>query len=254
MRLAVLAICLFAAGCTGIRPGGPAPADPPAADALRARLGAAACVTASLLVRIVGADGEGEIFTLRLWAPGDGRVRVLANKLDVDFLTALVAADGTYTAVLPRARLWTRGRLGGADDPVLLRDLALLVAEVAQGPVPARAAVGAGPDGQWRFADPATGWQAAVRIGGDGLPSGKTLSGRDGAELRRLAYSRWQDFDGLHRPSVTELRAAGDPSVCTIRVKTLDAPPTISPERMALAVPDGAAEVAPAEFTRRIGD
>lgn len=247
MRLLILALCLLGAACTG--PPRPAPA---AAEALRARLGSAPCLAASLLVRIVPPEGEGELFTLRLWSPADGRVRVLAHKLDVDFLSALVAADGSYTAVLPREQVWTRGRLGTASDPPLLRDLALLVAEVRHGPLPPQAVVSAGTDRTLDFADRATGWAARLSLGADGLPSAKLLLAADGSQQRRLGYDRWQSFEGLLRPTVVGLTVAGDQSVCTVRLKALDAPPAISPERMALHLPTGAVEVAPEELARRL--
>lgn len=247
MRFLILAVCLVCAACTGpVRP------SPPATDALRARLGTASCVAASLLVRVVPPDGEGEMFTLRVWSPPDGRVRVIAHKLDVDFLSALVAADGSYTAVLPREQVWARGRLGSADDPLLLRDLALLVAEIRHGPLPPDAVATPDPDQALRFADRATGWTAVLRLGADGLPVGKRLLAADGREQRRLAYDRWQAFEGLQRPSVVGLTVAGDPASCTIRLKSFDAPPMISDERMTLRLPDAAVEVAPQEFARRL--
>jgi hypothetical protein len=248
MRLLVLALCLSGAACT--TPPRPAPPD---VEALRARLGSASCVAAALLVRIVPVDAEGELFTLRVWSPADGRVRVIAHKLDVDFLSALVAADGSYTAVLPREKIWTRGRLGGAGDPLLLRDLSLLVAEIRHGPLPPDAAAVSGPGRTLGFPDRATGWEAVLNLGVDGLPVGKRLLAADGGEQRRLSYDRWQGFDGLLRPSVVGLTVAGDPGSCTVRLKSLDAPPTISDERMTLRLPEAAVEVAPAELARRIG-
>lgn len=250
MRSLSLLACVLLSACTsGVRP------SPPDASALSARLGSAGCVTASLLVRIVPVPeaDDGEVFTLRIWSPPDGRVRVSAHKLDVDFLSALVMNDGSYTAVLPRERVWARGRLGGAADPVLLRDLALLVAEVRHGPLPASVAVVQGADRTLEFVDPGTGWKAVLGIGANGLPVGKRLLAADGSEQRRLTYEHWQGFDGLLRPTVVGLVVAGDPATGTIRLKTLDTPPTISDERMQLHLPESAIEVTPDELARRLG-
>lgn len=248
MRPLFLAACLCLAACTGpVRP------SPPDVAALRARLGSAPCVAASLLVRIVPPEGEGELFTLRVWSPPDGRVRVLAHKLDVDFLSALVAADGTYLAVLPRERVWARGRLGSASDPVLLRDLALLVAEVRHGPLPPGMTVTPAAARCVRFSDQGTGWTAELDIGADGLPLGKRLLAADGSEVRRLRYDRWQAFEGLLRPSVVGLTVTGDPATCTIRLKSFDAPPAISDERMQLQPPAEAVEVSPEDLARQLG-
>lgn len=246
--LAVLAMLVWAAGCSSIRQHG-AEVDP---AAVRARLGQAPCAVASLLIKIEPKEGEGELFTLRLWVAGDGRVRVLAHKLDVDFLSALVEADGSYVALLPREKVWTRGHLGSPDDPLLLRDLAVMVAEVCQGPIPPGAATAA--DGHWRIRD-AAGWTADLAFDPvSGKPSGKRLLAADGSEGRRLAYARWQVFDGLDRPTAVVLNVVGDTATYAIRLKSLDAPPGISAERMALHIPEGASEIAVAEFAKRVGE
>lgn len=240
MRIALLlGILLLLAGCPDGRQ--PPPADP---VALQTRLGQAGCVAASLLVRTVPPEGEGEQFSLRLWADGEGRIRVLAQKLDVDFLAALVEADGSYRAHDPRSGTRTAGRLGATDDPALLRDLALLVGEARHGPVPPGATVRTDAAGAWRFA--VAGGEAVVAFAAD-LPSGKTLPGRT------LAYERWTTFEGLTRPSLVRLRVDGDPTTYVIRLKALDAPGAISAQRMTLAIPDDAVALEPAEFARRLG-
>lgn len=241
---AVLVLCV--AGCGG----GVRPASPPAgaaADALRQRLGTAQTVVASLLVQIVPDQGETELFTLRLWSTTDRAIRLRVLKLDVAILDALVQPDGAYQAVLVRERVATSGRLGAPDDPQLLRDLRLLMDELRHGPIPVGVLVA---DGAWTWADP-TGWQARLGMGPDGLPASKLLFDGE-TEMRRLAYQRWQAYEGLQRPSQVELRAHGDPSTIRIRVKNLDDPGTISAERMALNVPAEAERVAPDEFTRRM--
>lgn len=244
-RLALAGLLLIVAGCgAGTRP---QPVAGAAADALRQRLGSAGTVVASLLVQIVPEQGETELFTLRLWSTADSTIRLRVQKLDVAVIDALVRPDGAYEALLVRERVATAGRLGGADDPRLLRDLRLLMDELRHGPLPAAVAVA---EPGWTWADP-TGWQARLELGPDRLPSAKVLL--DGAvEVRRLAYQRWQAYEGLTRPSQVELHALGDPSTIRVRIKSLDDPGLISPERMALAVPADVERVDPAEFTRRM--
>lgn len=208
--------------------------------------GGAATVVASLLVQIVPEQGDAEVFTLRLWSPADRSIRVRVQKLDVAILDALVRPDGAYEALLVRERTATAGRLGAADDPLLLRDLRLLMSELRDGPVPA----GVVPDAEGSWDDP-VGWRAQVELGQDALPALKVL--REGrTEMRRLAYRRWQDFETLRRPSQVELRVHGDPATIRVRVKSLDDPGAISPERMALVIPAEAERVAPGEFERRM--
>ena len=239
----VLALVLILAGCAdGPRPGGPD------AAALRARLGSAEVLSASLAVQISPAQGEGEVFTLRLWRAGDGAVRLKAKKLDVDFLDALVRPDGRYEAILPRERIATAGTLGSPEDPPLLRDLHLLMSDLRDGPLPRSAA----PAGEarrltWNEA----GWSAELDLTADGLPSAKRLSA-GGVVQREVTYTRWQAYEGLTRPSQVRLRIPGDDGVTAIRLTSLDTPPVISAERMALRIADGIERVKPAEFSRRM--
>lgn len=234
IRLTVAALCVLLAACAGtVRPQPVAGVD---GDALRQRLGAATTVVASLLIQTVPEQGEPEVFTLRLWSTADRAVRVRAQKLDVAILDALVQPDGSYQAVLLREHVATSGRLGAADDPLLLRDLGLLLDELREGPAPAVAT---------------GGWTAELEAGPDGLPAAKILRA-GGEQVRRLDYRRWQDFDGLLRPSQVELRIPGETMVTRLRVKSLDDPGSISPERMALTVPSDAASVTPAEFAKRM--
>lgn len=244
--LLALVTLLLVAGCCGrVQPQVHEPAE------ARERLGQTPCLAAAMLIKSMPRDGGGELFTLQLWATADGRVRVLAHKLDVDFLSALVAADGTYTAVLPRAKVWTRGKLGAADDPALLRDLALLVGELRNGPIPPGPATGI--PGGWRMRDPATGWTAELSVDTiSGMPTAKRLLAADGTMLRRLAYGRWQSYDSLVRPSTVTLEVAGDDATYAIRLKHLESLPEISPERMAMQPPGGAAEVDAATFAQRM--
>ncbi len=249
MRLSQVMLVVLALGvvaCTGpsVRP-----AVAPDAQALRQRLGLADTIAASLLIRIQPAQGDGELFTLRLWADVTGTVRLRAQKLDVDVLDAVVQADGSYRALLVREHVATAGTLGGPDDPALLDDVRMLLDELRYGPVPAAVVVTGGAD-TWSWRDP-SGAEVVLGLAPDGLPTSKRLS-TAGAILRSLDYARWQAFDELQRPSQVTLRSAGDGDVTTIRIKSLDTPPAISAERMALRLPEGTAQVDVAEFSRRL--
>jgi hypothetical protein len=245
MRLLIGVLILLVAACGhGVRPD--AGMD---VQALRQRLGAAQTVVASLLVQIVPEDGEAEMFTVRLWSTADRAIRLRVLKLDVTILDARVRPDGAYEALLVREHVTTSGMLGSADDPLLLRDLRLLIDELRYGPIPSDAVVTAGPSGlTW---PDATGWQAGLELAADGFPSAKVLSA-DGVEMRRLAYQRWRSFDALTRPAQVTLQANGDAAVVRIRVKSLDDPGAITAERMALTIPDDAERVDPTAFTERM--
>ena len=239
--LVLLIMAVLCAGCPDSRP------NPPTPEPLR--LGHADTVVASLLIRTEPVQGEGEQFTLRLWSTADGAVRLRAQKLDVDVLDALVRADGAYDALLVRERVATAGRLGGADDPLLLRDLRLMMSELRDGPLP-RGAVATGTAQQLTWPD-ALGWQAELDLGPDGLPTAKRLRAGE-VVVRTIAYARWQTNDGLTRASQVRLHGAAEDGVLAIRVKSLDTPPVISPERMALRIPDDVERVDPVEFTQRM--
>jgi hypothetical protein len=237
---AIVLLCLLLTACGSGR------ADPPPdAAGLRARLVSAEVVVASLLLQTRPAVGEGETFSLRLWAAADGRVRVRAQKLDVDFLEALIRADGAYEAWLPREQVATSGRLDAADALPLLADLRLLLAELRHGPLPPGVVPGPG----WTWS--ADGREVALTLGVDGLPTAKSL-GRAGTEELALGYAQWKHFDGLLRPVSVTLRQIASGDTVAIRLKSLDDPPVISAERMALRVPDGVERVEPAEFNRRM--
>jgi hypothetical protein len=240
MRGFLLLLCLLLSACGSGR------ADPPPdAAALRARLGSAEVIAASLLLQTQPAQGDGETFTLRLWAAADGQVRVRAQKLDVDFLEALIRADGAYEAWLPREKAATSGRLDDAQVPLLLADLRLLLAELRHGPLPPGVVPGPG----WTWS--ADGRDLALGLDHDGLPSTKTLN-RAGAVELELAYAQWKDFDGLLRPVSVRLHQVASGDRLAIRLKSLDTPPVISAERMTLRVPEAAERVEPAAFSRRM--
>ena len=243
MRLLLIVAVVLLAGCADT----PRPSAPDLAG-LRARLGLADVFTASLLVQITPATGDGEQFSLRLWRNSDGAVRVRAQKLDVDFLEALLRADGGYEALLPRERVATAGALASPDAPLLLRDLQLLLSDLRDGPLP-RTVVPTGEAGRLTWTE--TNWNYELDLAVDGLPSAKRLSA-DGVVQRDITYARWQAYEGLMRPSQVRLRVAGDDGVMAIRLKSFDTPPTISAERMALRLPDGVERVTPAEFSRRL--
>ncbi|MEK7413398.1 MAG: hypothetical protein AAB263_08780 [Planctomycetota bacterium] len=210
---------------------------------------------AKLLVTVIPKDGDGEVVTLWLWVSNDGRVRLLGSKNGFDFLTALVAADGKYTALALRTKRITHGRIGGATDPILLRDLVSLVSEVREGPLPVGAVITQGENGVWQFRDAATGWAAeVVRDPEYGMPTVKRLLGPDGTEQRRIDYKRWTTFAALLRPERADLVVAGDKDSYSFRIKSLESVSEISDDRLQLRVPPDAVEVTHQEFERHLGE
>jgi hypothetical protein len=256
---------LVCAGCFGPRAqvGADAPPVPDAtarATAVLAAHGQAAAVTCALVIRVKPPQGDALIFTLDLWCPADGRIRVKASKLDVDFCDALVGPDGAFTAFLARSRERVSGNLrdlaaadasGRPAGPSFLAYLALLVEEVKCGPLPAV--------GPWRerggnlvAADPATRLTAEVTAKPDGTVASKRLLDDQGKEVLRLDYDRYQAFGQLHRPVRIVLAVAGDPTACTIRLRDCAAVPGIGDERMRLTIPVGVPAIPVGEFIRRL--
>jgi hypothetical protein len=222
--------------------------------------GQTAAVTGALVIRVKPPQGDALIFTLDLWSPADGRIRVKASKLDVDFCDALVAPDGAFTAFLARSRESVAGNLrdlaaadaqGRPVGPSFLAYLALLVEEVKCGPLPAV--------GPWRelggnlvATDPATRLTAEVVAKPDGTVASKRLLDDQGKEVLRLDYDRYQAFGQLHRPVRIVLTVAGDPTACTIRLRDCAAVPGVGEERMRLTTPAGTPAIPVGEFIRRL--
>ncbi|MCS6969851.1 MAG: hypothetical protein RMM29_03705 [Planctomycetota bacterium] len=208
-RWALLIAVLAVLGCQR--------AAPPAAP----QFGSIGAFAASILLQTRAPDGEGEVFTVRLWRAAQGDARLRVQKLDVDLIDGLLRRDGSFIAWSPRERVATSG---GADAaPPLLADVRWLLRELAEGPE------------ETGVADRDAEGRPLARVIGE----------------RRIVYARWQDYDGRWRPSLIRI-VERDGRQIAMRLKALDIVPAISAERLRLSVPEDAAVVAPAAFLERI--
>jgi hypothetical protein len=275
----IAALAVLLAGCisstrpaaTGIGTGNPATD----AATILATYRATPAADAVLSLRVKPAKGDALSFQLHLWCAPDGRVRIIASRLDVDFCSAVLGPDGSYRVVLPRAHLAAVGTFGDAERHTLsplLTHPALIADELRSGPLP--------PDGPWRAGDeiidghPTLSATAAAGVRASatwdpatGLVTDKTLlvlpgeDGRDG-DLIRIAYSHERDFDGLQRPTRAVVGVPGPDismqgptaTTVTIGLKSFDGLGSISDERMHLDVPADARTVPLDELLKHLGD
>jgi hypothetical protein len=219
-------------------------------------------ITADLLIRVKAQAGDAIFFQLSLWCPEDGRVRLKCSKLDIDFIDALVQANGDFVLELVRSHEVVRGNLrdihvfdkdGKASGPPFLAYLSLLVQEAKSGPVPDRGVNKAG-DGKIFAKDHATGLDVAVEVNAEDKVVSKRFFDAPDKEAVRLDYFRYQAFGTLQRPTKLELKVPGDPTEYTVRLRQLDAVPAISPDRMRFAPSQGATEIGLEEFLKRLRD
>jgi hypothetical protein len=268
MRLGIAAlIALALAGC-GTRPAGPvgADADHPrtdnaamaaAADIIRAA-GQTPAAVAEATVRIKAPEQDAERFQLWLWCSLDGRVRILATFKDVEFCSAILRADGTYEAWLPRAKLASKGRLDDDADPRrggLLAALRLAAAEVRDGPLPPAGEYRAGPAPTTLLFAEAGGLSAQATIDpAERTVLSKRLFASDGSELATATYQRWKEFDELRRATSVALAFPGDATEVGFSVRKVESVGDVSEERMRFALPEGAPVVPLREFLAHLGD
>jgi hypothetical protein len=219
-------------------------------------------VTADLLIRVKAPDGDAILFQISLWCPDDGRIRLKCSKLDVDFIDALVQKNGDFVLELVRSKEVVRGNLrdvhvfdkdGKVSGPPFLAYLSLLVQEAKSGPVPDRGVTKAG-DGKIEAKDHITGLTVGVEVNPDDTVKSKHFYDAPGKESVRLDYFRYKTFDQLRRPTQMQLTVPGDPSEYTVRLRELDAVPSISPARMRFAPSQGATEIGLEEFLKRLRD
>lgn len=222
--------------------------------------GRAETITASLLIRVKPADGDAITFQIFLWCPADGRIRLKASKLDVDFCDALVQADGSFTAVMVRSNEVVRGNLkdisvldqqGKPLGPPFLGYLALLVAEAKTGPIPDQG-VTAVHERRIEAKDATSGLGVGVDLNADDTAASKRFYDAPGKESLRFDYSRYQEFDGLRRPAILKVTVPNDPSDYLVRVREIDVVPSIDPQRMKLEVSQGLKEIKLMEFLDRL--
>ncbi len=263
---------LVLAACTsggGVRPlhGGHPDAD---AAAIQAHYRSTPAADASLALRIKPGTGDALNIQLHLWCAADGRVRLAASKLDVEFCSALIRPDGAYTVVAPRAHLAATGTFTDQDraglSPFLTRP-ALIADELRSGPLPivpplfwSEGDDGAKPTLTAPNADlSATGattvatWDPATT-----LVTTKDLCVGD--DVIAIAYSHEKDFDGLLRPTLAQITAPAVPNAqqtvttITIGLKHFDGLGDISAERMHLDVPADARTVPLDDLLKHLGD
>ena len=219
-------------------------------------------ITADLLIRVKAQAGDAIFFQLSLWCPEDGRVRLKCSKLDIDFIDALVQANGDFVLELVRSHEVVRGNLrdihvfdkdGKASGPPFLAYLSLLVQEAKSGPVPDRGVNKVG-DGKILAKDHATGLDVAVEVNAEDKVVSKRFFDAPDKEAVRLDYFRYQAFGTLQRPTKLELKVPGDPTEYTVRLRQLDAVPAISADRMRFAPSQGASEIGLEDFLKRLRD
>jgi hypothetical protein len=268
MRLAIVALIALALAACGTRPAGPvgADADHPKGDAaasaqagdiIRA-VGQTPAAVAEATVRIKPPEQDAERFQLWLWCAVDGRVRILATFKDVEFCSALLRADGTYEAWLPRAKLASRGKLDDDADPRrggLLAALRLAAAEIREGPLPTATDYRSGPTPATLLFAETGGLSAQATVdAGERTVLAKRLFAADGSELATVTYQRWKEFDELRRATVAGLAFPGDPTEVGVIVRKVESVGDISEDRMRFALPDGAPVVPLREFLAHLGD
>ncbi len=222
----------------------------------------AATITADLLIRAKAPNGEAILFQLSLWSPADGRVRLKCSKLDVDFVDALVQANGDFVLELVRSHEVVRGNLrdvhvfdkdGKISGPPFLAYLSLLVQEAKSGPVPAQGVTKVA-EGRIEAKDAATGLAVVTEVKADDTVVSKRFFDAPGKEAVRLDYARYQAFGHLQRPTRLQITIPGDASEYTVRLRQLDAVPAISPERMRFTPSASAKEIGLEVFLKRLRD
>lgn len=256
---AVVGGLLLLVGCAGSPRAEPAGVDPDTA-ARRAEQAqvwhrAAGAITADLLVRIKPAGRDALTFTVNVWSPVDGRIRLQVSKVGVSGFDAVIQPDGAFTIVSREDDVVVDDlERAFADDIGAGAALARLVEELKLGPVPAADAFAA-EGGTLTGTDPATGLAVAIRFAEQPEQiASKTWSDPAGGERMRLDYSRYKVFDGLQRPSIIAIRIPGRDGEFMVRVQDLNVVPSVSDGRMRLAVPEGREPMAFDAFLKRLAE
>ena len=259
-RIACAGIALLAlAGCTGA-PRSEVPTVGPDTAARRAEQAqawhrGAGTITADLLVRLKPAGRDAITFTVNVWSPSDGRIRLQVSKVGVSGFDALIEPDGAMTVV-------------SREDDVVVDDLervfaadlgagaalARLVDELKLGPVPAATAFAA-EGGTLTGVDPATGLNFVIAFAEQPEQiASKTYRDAAGVERMRLEYARYKPFDGLQRPSLITIRIPARDGEFLVRVQDLNVVPAVSDGRMRLQVPADRPHLAFDAFLKRLGE
>lgn len=214
--------------------------------------GHADTVACDLMVRVAAPGRDSLIFTINLWSPKDGRTRLKISKLGFDFCDAVVRPDGSFDAYLSRSNESVRGTLRDLLPADSAGNLALMINEFKDGPLPVGVALTPG-DNSVQFTDPMTGLRAVAEPASDGPGLGSKVIVA-GTEAFKIAYAQYQDMDGLRRPSRVTVTSSKDPTEVAIRVRSIDVLPDISAGRMTVSIPDKAREISLPDFLRRIDE
>lgn len=250
-KLLVVLASVILSGCVCVRPQAPQAIDP---VHLAAWYGQPRAVAATLLVKTTDVTGDSTQVTVYLWHAADGRTRLLLTKVDVEVLSALIEADGSFTAYAPRSKLRTAGELSDVQLPAGFADLRLLLNELCDGPLPPGLKIGEHAN---VLTGPATsGLTATVTVSPttDEITE-KVLRDRSGALVYLLRYSATKDFDNIHRATkVDTVVGTGTAQTysLTAYVRRFEVLGDISAERMRFSIPEVAQAVAPAEFLEHL--
>ncbi len=241
------AVVLTLCSCISTRQHVPQAIDP---LQLAAWYGQPRAVAATLLLKTTDATGDSTQVTIYLWRAADGRTRLLLTKVDVDVLSALIQADGSFTAFAPRSGLRTAGDLSDPDLPAGLADLRLLLKELCDGPLPPGLTKGEHDNVLTGPTDGGLTATVTVSPTTDEITE-KDLHNRSGGLVYLLRYSGTKDFDGIHRATKVDT-VVGNGSSLTAYLRRFEVLGDISPERMRFAIPDTATAVPPAEFLEHL--
>jgi hypothetical protein len=217
-------------------------------------------ITADILIRVKAPDGDSVLFQINLWCPADGRVRLKCSKLDVDFIDDLVQANGDFVLELVRSHELVRGNLkdihvftkdGAVSGPPFLAYLSVLVQEAKMGPVPERG-VHHLADEKLLAKDPITGLEVEVVINPDNTVASKHYFDAPQQEALHLTYHRYQTFGTLKRPTQMELSVPGDARQYTLRLRDVQAVPSIPADHMRFKPSAEITEIGLEDFLKRL--
>jgi hypothetical protein len=255
-----LAVALFAlVACSPSRPVEADPIDnaPATARKLASHYGEAKACTIDLRIIAQPEGGSSLSFNLVGWLNFDGRVRISCTKAGVEFMEALIQSDGSFRALLTREKRVVRGSLQQLAAAIKKHDarggeifarLRTFTRDLRFGPIAegnrwrveeewVEDAKGASHKVPRLVADIDGGLTAAHEIA-DNQVKTRIISDRSG-EIYRLNYRNERLFDGLPRPSKTNLILPDDGSRYLIRLRALDRVPSISRTSLALNTPSG---------------
>lgn len=206
--------------------------------AIVAHHGTAATITAQLMIRLKPADGDAVVVTTNVWSPADGRIRLHVSKVGFAGLDALVSPTGAIDAVTrdgdvahDTADHAFADHLGPRAQPMRL------IEDLKAGPLPLASVFERTATGLTCI-DPGTGLRTEVDLADNGLDIiAKRWLNMDGEAVLTIQYERPQVFDGLTRSSKWTITSPTWDGVCQVRLQQIDVVPTISEERLALAIP-----------------